>query len=182
MTDPTRAAAAELVDVRDPDDPDGRVVGTATRAEVRARNLAHAATGVLLRDGAGRVFVHRRTDTKDVYPGRHDCFAGGVLAAGETPDEAAVRELAEELGVRDVPLRPVLRRWYRDGDTHYLAHVYEATWDGRELVLQPSEVAAGWWVPEQELRAALADPAWPFVPDTRALLAQWPGWGTPQPA
>ncbi|NAZ80524.1 NUDIX domain-containing protein [Kineococcus sp. R8] len=178
MTDPTQQAAAELVDVRDPDDLAGRVVGVATRERVRAGNLPHAATGVLLRDDAGRVLVHRRTRTKDVYPGAHDCFAGGVLAAGEEPDEAAARELAEELGVRGVPLRPVLRRWYRDEHTHYLAHVYEARWDGRPFTLQPSEVEAAWWTTPAELRAALADPGWPFVPDTRALLAQWPGWAT----
>jgi isopentenyldiphosphate isomerase len=176
VTDPTHGPGAELVDVRDPGDPDGRVVGTATRAEVRARNLPHAATGVLLRDGAGRVLVHRRTTTKDVYPGRHDCFAGGVLAAGEDPATGAARELAEELGVRDVALRPVLRHWYRDEHTHYLAHVYEARWDGRPLVLQPSEVDAGWWMTVRQLGSALADPSWPFVPDTRSLLALWPGW------
>jgi isopentenyldiphosphate isomerase len=176
VTDPTHGPGAELVDVRDPGDPDGRVVGTTTRAAVRAGNLPHAATGVLLRDDAGRVFVHRRTTTKDVYPGCHDCLAGGVLAAGEDPAAGAARELAEELGVRDVALRPVLRRWYRDDDTHYLAHVYEARWDGRPLVLQPSEVDAGEWMTVRQLESALADPSWPFVPDTRHLLTRWTGW------
>jgi isopentenyldiphosphate isomerase len=179
VTDPTHGPGAELVDVRDPADPDGRVVGTATRAEVRARNLPHAATGVLLRHDDGRVFVHRRTTTKDVYPGRHDCLAGGVLAAGEDPGTGAARELAEELGVRGVVLHPVLRCWYRDEDTHYLAHVYETGWDGRPLVLQPAEVDAGWWMGAAQLESALADPSWPFVPDTRRLLSLWPGWRVP---
>ncbi|WP_432548844.1 NUDIX hydrolase [Kineococcus sp. SYSU DK004] len=173
------APGAEQVALYDPHDAAGRVVGSAPRALVRARNLPHAATGVLLRDARGRVLVHRRTTVKDVYPGRHDCLAGGVVGAGEDPALAAERELAEELGVRGVPLRPVLRRWYRDERTCFLAHVFTARVPaGAEdaLVLQPEEVAGAWWEEPARLRDLLADPAWPFVPDSRALLAAWPGW------
>ena len=180
MVEPVQDAAAqasgELVDLYDPDDSAGRVTGVAPRARVRAENLPHAATGVLLRDGAGRVFVHRRTTTKDVFPGAHDVLAGGVVGHGEDPAAAAVRELAEELGQHDLPLRPVLRRWYRDGATHVLAHVYEARWAGAPVVVQASEVAEGWWEEAAVVRERLADPSWVFVPDTRALLAQWPRW------
>jgi 8-oxo-dGTP pyrophosphatase MutT (NUDIX family) len=170
------APGQELVDLYDPTDDAGRVTGRAPRAQVRAENLPHAATGVLLRDPAtGRVLVHRRTDVKDVNPGAHDCLAGGVVDAGEDPLSAAHRELREELGL-DADLHPVLTRWYRDDTTHYLAHVYEAHWDGTPLTLQPSEVADAWWEDTTTLRARLADPAWPFVPDTRALLDAWPNW------
>ncbi|MGI8695317.1 MAG: NUDIX hydrolase, partial [Mycobacteriales bacterium] len=72
-----------MVALYDPADPDGRVLGRAPRSDVRAGNLPHAGTGVLVRDSAGRVYVHRRADTKDVFPGLHDCFAGGVVGAGE---------------------------------------------------------------------------------------------------
>lgn len=169
-------AGRELVDLYDPTDSAGRVTGSASRAEVRARNLPHAATGVLLRDPAtGHVFVHRRTDVKDLNPGAHDCLAGGVVDAGETPLHAAHRELREELGV-DADLRPVATTWYRDDTAHYLAHVYEADWDGSPLTLQASEVAEGWWEDPATLRERLTDPAWLFVPDTRALLAAWPRW------
>ncbi|MEZ0163514.1 NUDIX hydrolase [Kineococcus sp. LSe6-4] len=166
---------SEIVALYDPADATGRVTGSAPRAQVRARNLPHAATGVLLRHPDGRVLVHRRTDVKDLNPGAHDCLAGGVVDAGEEPLDAARRELREELGL-DLPLSPVLTRWYRDGTTHYLAFVHEARWDGTPLVLQPSEVAEAWWEDPAALRRHLADPAWPFVPDTRELLTHWPRW------
>jgi isopentenyldiphosphate isomerase len=92
----------ELVDVVDEED---RVVATVTRREVRARGLLHRCTYVLLRNAAGQFLVHRRTDTKDVHPGAHDVFAGGVCAAGESYDECARREVEEELGVGGVDLR-----------------------------------------------------------------------------
>jgi isopentenyldiphosphate isomerase len=162
-------SAHELVALYDPDDVTGLVVGAAQRSKVRAQNLPHAATAVLVRRSDGAWFVHRRAQTKDLWPGAHDCAAGGVLLAGESPDEAARRELAEELGIEGVAPRALLTAWYRGPDTHYLAHVYEVVWDG-EVAFADGEVAAGWWEPESGLRARLADPAWPFVPDTRYLL------------
>jgi 8-oxo-dGTP pyrophosphatase MutT (NUDIX family) len=163
-------AADELVALYDPDDDTGVVTGSARRDEVRARNLPHAATAVLVRNGRGQVYVHRRTDTKDVYPGRYDAWAGGVVAAGEDPLEAARRELAEELGITGVHLVPVFRGWYRDDVTHYLAFGYEAVWDG-PVVHQPEEVAEGGWMDWDELLGRLEDPDWPFVPDGRAGMA-----------
>jgi 8-oxo-dGTP pyrophosphatase MutT (NUDIX family) len=162
-------SAEESVALYDPDDVVGRVVGAATRARVRAENLPHAATAVLVRRSDGRLLVHRRSEAKDLWPGAHDAAGGGVVLAGESPDEAARRELAEEVGIDGTTLRPLLTSWYRDQDAHYLAHVYEAVWDGG-ITVGNGEVAAAWWQPESELRARLAEPDWPFVPDTRRLL------------
>jgi len=159
----------EWVALYEPGETTGRVVGAARRSVVRARNLPHAATAVLVRDPAGRVYVHRRTDTKDLFPGAWDCWAGGVVLAGEAPEDAARRELAEELGVSGVELRPLFRTWYADELTTYLAYVYEAEWDG-PVRHQPEEVAEGAWMTLAELRSRLADPDWPFVPDGRAGL------------
>lgn len=162
----------ESVALYEPGDAAGRVVGAAPRAEVRARNLPHAATAVLLRDPAGRVYVHRRTETKDLFPGAWDCWAGGVVLAGEAPDDAARRELAEELGVSGVEVRPLFRFWYADAHTKYLAHVYEAEWEG-PVRHQPEEVAEGTWMTMAQLRDRLADPDWPFVPDGRTGVEEY---------
>jgi 8-oxo-dGTP pyrophosphatase MutT (NUDIX family) len=129
---------------------------------------------VVVRSGDGeRLYVHRRTPTKAVFAGMHDCMAGGVLAPRETAEQAAARELAEELGVAGVPLRPLASAAW-DGEwagrpmrCHLSA--FEVRWDG-PLRPQPEEIAAGWWWTDRELAAHLADPDWPFVPDTRIVL------------
>ncbi len=157
-------------------DPGGRVVGAAPRSLVRARNLPHAATAVLLRAADGRVYLHRRTETKDLYPGQHDVWAGGVILAGEQPYAAAARELTEELGVHGCELRPCFRYWYADEHTNHLAFVFEAAYDPEicgPVIHQPSEVAAGWWITWDELLTRVADPTWPFVPDGRVILEHY---------
>ncbi|MEV1290829.1 NUDIX domain-containing protein [Pseudonocardia sp. NPDC049635] len=179
MTDP----ALEQITVFDAT---GRPTGVAARGTVYARSWWHASTAVALLSGDGeRVYVHRRTDTKLVMPGRWDAFAGGVLGAGEQPDAGAARELAEELGVSGVPLAPlgVLRFDARalgidtgpgTGPAGLRAHVhlYRAFWDG-PVAHQPSEVAEGGWWSFDELRARLGSPEYPWVPDGLWITRRW---------
>jgi 8-oxo-dGTP pyrophosphatase MutT (NUDIX family) len=170
-------AAAERVALFDAA---GHVVGEAPRGVVYRDGLWHGGTGVLLRSGDGaRVYLHRRAPDKLIFPGVHDCWAGGVIGPDEAPEVAAARELAEELGVSGVPLTPIEHFAYdgfADGaDAPVRCHMftYEARWDG-PVHHQPSEVVWGDWVTLAELRARLDDPvAWPFVPDGRVGIERW---------
>lgn len=158
--------ANELVTVLDDA---GRPCGVATRADVRRDKLFHAATAILVRRSDGQIYVHRRTPTKDIYPGIFDCWAGGVLNAGETAEVGAAREVAEELGIHDATLLPILTTEWSDDLVRAIYHVYALTWDG-PIVHQVEEVAWGdWWTP-QMLADHLADPDFPFVPDGRRLI------------
>jgi 8-oxo-dGTP pyrophosphatase MutT (NUDIX family) len=153
-------------------DDTGAVTGSAPRSVMRRENLPHLVVAVLVRDPAGRVYVHRRTQTKDVFPGMHDAFVAGCMAFGEEPASAALRELGEELGIHGVTLTPLFTDWYADEDTRHLCHAFTTTYDG-PLTHQASEIDWGGWLTVADLRDRLADPAWPFVPDGRALLERW---------
>src|SRR3954471_10535726 len=97
-------------------DDEGRTLGVVTRREMRAKRLAHRCVYILVFDRQGRLFVHLRTATKDVYPSHWDVAAGGVLAAGETFEQGATRELQEELGVT-ASLEPLFPFRYADERT-----------------------------------------------------------------
>ena len=152
-------------------DATGAVTGSAPRSVVRRDNLPHVVVAVLVRNSTGRIYVHRRTGSKDVFPDMHDCWVAGCMTSGELPEAAAVRELAEELGIRDAWLRSLGTQWYADEHTQQMGHAFTTTYDG-PITHQESEIAWGDWLTVDELRARLADPYWPFVPDGRALFDQ----------
>lgn len=149
-------------------DDQGRPAGSALRSVMRRDNLRHGATGIVVRNSAGQVFVHRRTDTKDLYPGYWDLAAGGVLQVGEDPTESARRELAEELGI-ETDLEPLGEADFADDRTSCHSHLYLARWDG-DVRLQPEEVAEGAWLTPAEVLDLIADPTRPVMPDSIAML------------
>ena len=73
-------SSEEFVDIVDDSD---CVVGQALRSDVRRKNLRHRSVYILVFNSSGQLFAHRRTLTKDVFPGYWDVAVGGVLTAGE---------------------------------------------------------------------------------------------------
>ena len=87
----------ELVEIVDEHDQPVLVVPA---AEARVRKLRRRVVLVLLHDNAGRLYLQKRSRHKLAYPGRWDVSASGHVRAGEAKEDAARRELAEELGVK----------------------------------------------------------------------------------
>jgi isopentenyldiphosphate isomerase len=162
VTDPL----SELVDRLDAE---GNVVGTVTRERMRRENLRHRSVGIVVLDGAGRVLIHRRAEDKDVWPGRWDLAAGGVVAAGESFDEAARRELAEELGISDVELVHLGDGVYADESVDAVVRMYHVIWDG-PVSFADGEVVEALWVSGDELQIRLGRDS--FVPDSVAMAAE----------
>ncbi|ALO07276.1 hydrolase, NUDIX family [Streptomyces venezuelae] len=157
-------SAEEILDVVDEND---RVIGQAPRGEVYARGLIHRCVFIRVRDAKGRTFVHRRTATKLSYPSLYDMFVGGVVGAGESYDEAALREAEEELGVSGLPRpEPVLTFLFDGGaEGKWWSAVYEVRWD---LPVDPQVEEVAWhaFLTDEELTERLGD--WEWVPDGMA--------------
>jgi isopentenyldiphosphate isomerase len=156
----------ELVDVVDDG---GRVVGVVSRREMRARRLPHRATYVLVFNRRGELLIHLRTPGKDIYPAHWDVAVGGVLAAGESFEVGADRELEEELGV-SAPLQPLFPVRYADADTVIHGMAYRAEHDG-PFRFQPEEIVRGEFVDLDALTIRTARE--PFCPDGLVVLAEY---------
>ncbi len=86
----------EIFDVVDADD---RVIGRAPRSEVHAKQLLHRAVSIFVFNTRGQLLVHKRSATKDEFPGCFTSSASGHVSSGENYDDCAPRELREELGL-----------------------------------------------------------------------------------
>jgi isopentenyldiphosphate isomerase/GNAT superfamily N-acetyltransferase len=164
-----RDPGEELVEVVDASNV---VVDVVPRRVMRRRRLRHRCTYVFVLNERSELYVHRRTDTKDVYPGYLDVCAGGVNAVGESYDECAGRELEEELGVQGEPVFRFLHR-YEGPDGRVWGAAYDVRWDG-SIRWQPEEVVWGAYVALDEVDAMVARE--PFCPDGLEVFRRWRRW------
>jgi 8-oxo-dGTP diphosphatase len=90
--------------------------------------------GALIVGRDGRILLGLRAPSKKVWPGHWDTI-GGRVEAGESPDEALVREVQEEVGVTPTEFRLIATVRERQPEIYgdALHHVYAVTaWQGGE--------------------------------------------------
>src|SRR5687767_6096825 len=133
---------------------------------MRAERLRHRAVFVVVNSGAGLLLVHRRSEVKDLWPSRWDVAVGGVVGPGESWDDAARRELAEEVGIDATP-EMIHAGTYADDDVDLVARCYRVVHDG-PIAFADGEVAEARWMDGEGLDALLA--AESSVPDSLVLL------------
>ena len=95
----------EILEVVDSQD---KVTGTATRREIHKHGLLHRAVHIFVFNPADQIYIQRRSISKDRHPGKLDSSAAGHVDPGETYEQAAIRELQEELGIR-AEVKEILR-------------------------------------------------------------------------
>lgn len=161
---------AELVDLVDEIN---RVVGKATRREVRRHNLLHRGVGIICFNSKGQVYVHRRTSTKDVFPDLYDMLVGGVVSSGESYEAAARREIAEELGIEGPIPEFLFAHLYLGDRNRSWIYVYQVVWDG-PIRHQPEEVVSGSWVNADRIPGMVKEVG--FVPDGEEIFRHLLDW------
>jgi isopentenyldiphosphate isomerase len=146
------------------------VIGQRSRREVHRLGLMHRAVHVLVFNSAGRVFLQKRSMTKDRQPGLWDSSASGHVASGEDYDTCTVRELGEEIGLRldAAPKRLFKLAACAETDQEHV-WVYRCAAEG-PFRLQPEEIERGDWFAPEEVTRWMAERPQEFA---SALLLIW---------
>ncbi len=125
-----------LMDIVDDDD---RVIGQAVQDDIYAQRLSHRIVHVLVFNKKGEMLLQLRSRHKSFCPHRWSTAVGGHVMAGESYEDAAARECAEELGAR-LPMKLSFKDIYTDphGFKKFLV-TYTTTHDG-PFMPNPDEV------------------------------------------
>ncbi len=152
----------------DPDATDEGCWGAGARAVATAKPMLLVGAVALI-DGDGRVLLAKRPGGKSMA-GLWE-FPGGKVQDGETPEQAVVRELQEELGIdtRQSCLAPIGFASHGYTDFHLLMPLYVCrTWRGTPSGREGQELK---WVRPMRLGDYDMPPAdAPLVPLLRDLL------------
>lgn len=118
---------AEVYDVVNEQD---EVVGQATRKEVHSDpRLIHRAAGGYIFNRKKEILMQKRSKTKDMFPSHWAFSVGGHVDSGDSYENAAKRELQEELGIQ-IPLHFIEKRFVRHASETEFWSIYLGVNDG----------------------------------------------------
>lgn len=148
-------------------DESNKVIGAEQLPAAIAKKLLRQSVRVFVCNELDEVVVQKRGQHVNL-PGLLDTSAGGHVDFDETYDTAAIRELAEEVGIRDIPLTTLTTSW-RNGDS--FSAVYKVTIPSTtKLVYDPEEIEALLWIKKDTLDVMTATTPEQFSPD---FLTTW---------
>ena len=129
------------------------VLGFITRKEAhRNREIIHRSVYVLVRNIQGQLLFQKRSPNKDTYPGHWALGVAGHVTYGQTYEEAAVREVQEELGEK-VEVKPILITIMEmPSETEYCAIFESGTLNKSTFNHDADEVSETMWVDSNKIK------------------------------
>lgn len=147
--------------------PNGVVLGLVSRSRMRAEDLCHRAVFVVVLSSDGCLLLHRRSESKDLWPGWWDIAVGGVVIGDESYEVAAMRELNEEIGLTEVILEYVCDGEYHDSSVHLIGRCFRVQSNG-PFIYRDGEVEETRLVTPRQFAQMTNE--YQFVPDSMALV------------
>lgn len=133
----------------------GRVIGSARRSECHGNPaLLHPVVHVLVFNRRGDLFLQKRSRSRDVQPGKWDSSVGGHCQPGEKAEDAARREMREELGVDAGELHFLHGYIWRSPIESERVTTFRVLHEG-PFILDPDEMDEGRFWPQAEIQAAV---------------------------
>jgi isopentenyl-diphosphate delta-isomerase len=142
---------------------DDRLLGYGSKQRLHAGDgLLHRAFSVFLFDEKQRLLLHRRSDSKPLWPGYWTNSCCSHPRRGEDLDNAVRRRLREELDVRPLDVECLYHfeyhaRFGEVGSERELCHVFLASLAGEVAPnVHPGEISDWCWLTVEEVDARFA--------------------------
>jgi isopentenyl-diphosphate delta-isomerase type 1 len=155
-------------------DENNQIVGRASRSECHGNpSLIHRAVHVLVFHPDGRLFLQKRSTSKDVQPGKWDTSVGGHLGSGESYLQAASREMKEELGINKAELTYLYDYSFRNSLESENIRSYKIIYDGH-ILIDPEEIDDGRFYSLEEIESRLNTDF--FTPNFKEEIRHYYQW------
>lgn len=128
-----------------------KIVKQITRGDDMTPDEFHLIVHVCIFNAKGEMLIQQRQSFKQGWSNLWDITCGGSAVAGDTSQQAASRELFEELGIRYnfERIRPQFTINFERGFDDYYLIEYQV--ELNELTLQTEEVQAVKWASKEEI-------------------------------
>ena len=148
----------------------------ATKEHAVEKHLNRQVVRIMLLDGNGNVLLQKRASTKHPYPNRWDNSVAGHVDEGESYEQAAHREIEEEIGLRSLAIKEIGSNYVADGDEGELqafVKVYRGEIAELPTKLGVREVAEVKWFDVDELKQAIKHNPEQFTDGLRRVIAEY---------
>lgn len=128
-------------------DEQGNIIGTATRKECHSGSkLLHPVVHLhILNEERTALYLQKRSEHKDIQPGKWDTAVGGHIDLGENVDMALRRETREELGLTDFTPHHIISYVFESAIERELVNTFFTIVNpsATKFVIDPEEISEG---------------------------------------
>jgi len=144
----------EYLDIVDEND---NVIGRDIREKIYAKNLGHSVRviNIFVFNSAGKLLLPKKVENSKYFPGCFDFSCGGHVESGEDYDYAAVRELEEELGIKDEELTELGKLTPKDGVSCFIK-VYKLVYNEKIENYDRNNIEKICWFDLKEVKQLIA--------------------------
>ena len=149
----------------------GKFVAKRTLGDLKKRMFMHKVALVIPRAKGGKIILSKRSANKNSFPNTLCCAVGGKVNHGETEEQAAQREMKEEIG-KLYPVGKVASFLFDGPEYKGIFTVFATTVavSQSEFVLDPEEIHYSRPFSKDEVRKMVKDKPDSFAPTFIAAI------------
>ena len=153
---------SEIIGIYDEND---NYVRKDTRKNMRANNLIHRCTDIVVLNSKGEILVQTRSLIKEYCPGYLDAVVGGVVGDGEDVNICAEREVSEEIGIdinnNKEKLKYITKHFVQEDICRVWTYCYILKLNAEEIKsikFRDNEISSIEWIPKNDLLKMFENP------------------------
>lgn len=162
-------------------DEDGNKIREATWTEVHTQGLLHPTVAVLIfKDSSKKeVLLQKRSEKMRQTPGLWQHSAGGHILAGDTPDQAILKEIQEELffehALPKLEIKKITTFLQKDfPNNNEFLNLYETEYAGPFYPDQKEVAEEPVWMKWEELIESLKKDPEKYTPSFHCIMKEYP--------